>query len=60
MKATISPPLDFEGRGTARRVVEGRERSERERLRLRLRRPSTMLRMVPLPCKSRGGASPWI
>ena len=36
------------GRGTARSAVEGRERSEL-RLRLRLRRPYTMLRMVPLP-----------
>jgi ubiquinone/menaquinone biosynthesis C-methylase UbiE len=55
-----NPPLDFEGRGTTRRVVEGRERSERSpgrRVTALPRRPSTMLRMVPLPCKSRGGFS---
>ena len=52
------PPLDFEGRGTARSAVEGRERSERSFQRGRSalsRRPSTSLRVVPLPCKSRGG-----
>src|SRR6185295_1236138 len=40
------PPLAFEGRGTARSAVEGL---------LWASSPSTMLRMVPLPCKCRGG-----
>jgi hypothetical protein len=40
-----------------RSMVEGRERSELFGLGRRgaPRRPSTMLRIVPLPCKSRGG-----
>ena len=53
-----NPPLDFEGRGTARSAVEGRERSERSFLWAETalsRRPSTSLRLVPLPCKGRGG-----
>ncbi len=41
------PPLHLQGRGTARRAVEGPSYG--------LQDPSTMLRMVPLPEKSRGG-----
>ena len=44
------PSLDFEGRGTSRRLVEGHlPRCGKDR-------PSTMLRLVPLPGKSRGGS----
>jgi bifunctional non-homologous end joining protein LigD len=50
------PPLHSQGRGTARRVVEGPERSDGEPRSLRSR-PSTALRAVPLPSKSRGGSS---
>jgi hypothetical protein len=41
------PPLHLQGRGTARRAVEGLRGGEEI--------PSTMLRMVPLPSKPRGG-----
>ena len=41
------------GRGTAWKAVEGREQSEHGR-RLRLRRPSTVLRTVPLPIRFAG------
>jgi hypothetical protein len=43
----LIPPRDFAGRGTARSAVEG--------LFWVWKDPSTMLRMVPLPCKCRGG-----
>ena len=54
-----NPPLPSQGRRTTRRVVEGRRaapssRSAEERS-LRSR-PSTALRAVPLPSKSRGGS----
>jgi hypothetical protein len=54
MTVGIFPPLDFEGRGTTRRVVEG-PRAKRALPTALARRPSTALRAVPLPCKSRGG-----
>ena len=41
------PPRDFAGRGTARSAVEGFFGVGKG--------PSTMLRMVPFPCKRRGG-----
>jgi hypothetical protein len=52
MRGMVNPMM-----GTARSAVEGRERSEPFTARRgAARRPSTMLRMVPLPCKTRGGA----
>ncbi|HEX8583872.1 MAG TPA: hypothetical protein VF680_05625, partial [Allosphingosinicella sp.] len=45
----------FPGEGDQPKAGGGAERSEEERLRLRLRRPSTALRAVPLPRKSGGG-----
>src|SRR5215217_1494476 len=47
LRARRIPPLHLQGRGTVRRTVEGPFTSPRT--------PSTMLRMVPLPAKSRGG-----
>jgi hypothetical protein len=44
------PPLDFEGRGTMRSMVEGP--APKAPLR---GGPSTALQAVPLPCKGRGG-----
>ena len=42
-----NPPRHLPGRGTTRRVVEGDLTAEED--------PSTALRAVPLPSKSRGG-----
>jgi hypothetical protein len=47
--AGLYPPRDFAGRGTARSVVEGVLRNQQD--------PSTMLRMVPLLGKCRGGTA---
>ena len=45
------PPLRFQGRGTARSVVEGSRAGLRQD-------PSTRLRLVPLPANPRGGTCP--
>jgi hypothetical protein len=47
MVASLNPPPDFRGRGTARSAVEGFFEAGKN--------PSTALRAVPLPGKCRGG-----
>ncbi len=53
MRGRISPPLLLQGRGTVRRTVEGPPSQTADCV----RRPSTMLRMVPLPEQSSGRTS---
>jgi bifunctional non-homologous end joining protein LigD len=58
-KGLKGPPLHSQGRGTTRRVVEGRREAPTSTAERSLRsRPSTALRAVPLLSKPRGGSRP--
>ena len=54
MMGQSNPSPQFRGRGGMRSMVEG-QGAKRALVRRLRRRPSTSLRLVPLPCKSRGG-----